>query len=108
MNDIDGLWQLPVMCSTTLGAADAPTVSSSGRGDQPYRVAQSAELSEARTARPSRAASERRGCGNPRHGKRVKRTNTRKHALYAYTETDTDRQRDEILAPRSQAAGEAV
>ena len=62
-------WQLPAMRSTTLGTADVPTVSSSGRGDQAYRVAQSAELPEARDGRPSRAAAERLGCGNIGGGK---------------------------------------
>jgi hypothetical protein len=58
-NDIDGLWQLPVMRCTTLGTADAPTVSSLDRGDQLHRVAQSAELSlrlalDGQTQRPPR------------------------------------------------------
>ena len=50
------------MRCTTLGTADVPTVSSSSRGDQLHRVAQSAELPEARAGRPSRAAAERRRC----------------------------------------------
>ena len=37
------------------GTADDPTVSSSDRGDQLHRKAQSAELSEARAGRPSRS-----------------------------------------------------
>ena len=65
-------WQLPAMRCTTLGTADVPTVSSSGRGDQLLQVAQSAELPVARAGRPSRAAAERRGCGIPRRGKRAK------------------------------------
>ena len=36
---------------------------------------ESAELPEARAGQPSRAAAARRGCGNPRHGKRVKVSN---------------------------------
>ena len=64
-------WQLPAMRCTTLGTADVPTVSSSGRGDQLHQVAQSAELPVARAGRPSRAAAERRGCGIPRRGQRV-------------------------------------
>ena len=65
-------WQLPATRATTLGTADVPTVSSSGRGDQLHQVAQSAELPVARAGRPSRAAAERRGCGIPGRGKRVK------------------------------------
>ena len=68
-------WRLPSTRSTTLGTADVPTVSSSGRGDQFHQVAQSAELPEARAGRPSSAAVERRGCGNPRDGKKVKAWN---------------------------------
>ena len=59
-------WQLPAMRCTTLGTADVPTVSSPGRGDQLHRVAQSAELPEARAGRPSRAAAERRAAEIPR------------------------------------------
>ena len=67
-NDMDGHmdWQLPAMRCTTLGTADVPTVSSSGRGDQLHQVAQSAELPEARAGRPSRGAAERRGYEIPR------------------------------------------
>ena len=65
-------WQLPATRSTTLGTADVPMVSSSGRGDQLYQVAQSAELSEVRAGRPTRRAAERLGCGIPRDGKGVK------------------------------------
>ena len=64
-------WQLPATRSTTLGTADVPTVSSSGRGDQLHQVAQSAELPEARAGRPTRAAAERLGCGIPWSGKGV-------------------------------------
>ena len=53
-------WQLPATRSTTLGTAEVPTVSSSGRGDQLHQVAQSAELPVTRAGRPSRAAAERR------------------------------------------------
>ena len=64
-------WQLPATRSTTLGTADVPTVSSSGRGDQLHQVAQSAELPEARAGRPTRRAAERPGCGIPRDEKGV-------------------------------------
>ena len=64
-------WQLPATRSTTLGTADVPTVSSSGRGDQLHQVAQSAELPEARAGRPTRGAAERLGCGIPRPRKGV-------------------------------------
>ena len=71
-------WQLPATRSTTLGTADVPTVSSSGRGGQLHQVAQSAELPEARAGRPTRRAAERPGCGIPRDGKGVKRKKKRK------------------------------
>ena len=66
-------WQLPATRSTTLGTADVPTVSLSGREDQLHQVAQSAELPVTRAGRPSRAAAERLGCGIPRSGKGVKK-----------------------------------
>ena len=69
-NDVEG-WQLPATRSTTLGTADVPTVSSTGRGDQLHQVAQSAELPEARVGRPTRRAAERPGCGIPPDGKGV-------------------------------------
>ena len=59
-------WQLPAMRWTTPGTAGVTVVNLHGREDQLHRVAQSAELPEARAERPSRAAAERRGCGIPR------------------------------------------
>ena len=70
------------MRCTTLGTADAPTVSSPGRGDQLHRVAQSAELSEVRAGRPEAAAAERLGCGIPRVAGAVKgQTNYMQYGL---------------------------
>ena len=62
-------WQLPAMRCTTLGTAHVPTVSSSGRGDQLHRVAQSAELPEARAGQPSRAGRKAAAAEIPGTGK---------------------------------------